>query len=191
MIQGLVLPIRAGVRSPTMEIPSARLPASIFALQVIYAAYQVHSYVSRLPDVMATHFGGLGTPNGWQTIHAFFVTDIVVVVLATVVGFGVPLIIGVVPVSLINLPNKQSWLAPERRANTLAYLRVHFAWFGCALLAFLLFVNELVFRANLVTPRRLNSTAFTAALVAFLAFVLVWTIRVIRHFVREPKQFGS
>ena len=170
-----------------MDTPTSRLPASIFALLVIYAAYQVHYYVSRLPDVMATHFGGLGTPNGWQTIHAFFVTDIVVVVSATLVGFGVPLIIGAVPVSLINLPNKQSWFAPEQRRSTLAYLRVQFAWFGCALLGFLLCVNELVFRANLNTPRRLNSTAFTMALMAFLAFVLVWTVRMVMRFSKAPQ----
>jgi uncharacterized membrane protein len=169
-----------------MDTPSSRLPASIFALLVIYGAFQVAYYVSRLPDVIASHFGGSGLPNGYQTLYAIYVTDLIVVVVAAVVGFGVPLIIAAVPMSLINLPNKQSWFAPERRATTLAYLRVQFAWFGCALLGFLLCVNELVFRANLSTPRRLNSTAFSAALMAFLAFVLVWTVRMVTRFSKAP-----
>ena len=170
-----------------METPSARLPTSIFVFLVLLGALQAYSYAARLPAVVASHFSGPGMPNGWQTQSAFFLTELVVVVMAAVVGFGVPAIIAAVPVSLINLPNKQSWFAPERRESTLAYFRVQFAWFGCGLLGFLLCVNELVFRANLSTPRRLNATAFTIALMAFLAFVLVWTIRLIVRFSREPR----
>ena len=166
---------------------NVRLPTSIFVFLVLAGALQAHAYASKLPAVVASHFTGPGTPNGWQTQSAFFLTELIVVVMAAVVGFGVPAIIGVVPLSLMNLPNKQSWFAPERRESTLAYFRVQFAWFGCGLLAFLLCVNELVFRANLTTPRRLNATAFTVVLMVFLAFVLVWTVRLIGHFSREPK----
>ena len=84
--------------------------------------------------------------------------------MAALLGFGVPALIGVLPVSLVNVPNKEYWFAPERRESTLAYFRMSFAWFGCALLAFLIFVNELVFRANLETPRQLNTTAFVTGL---------------------------
>ena len=70
--------------------------------------------------------------------------------------------------------------------NLAEYFRAQFAWFGCALLAFLLVVNELVFRANRTSPRQLSDTAFAAALVIFLAFSGVWTIRMILHFSRKP-----
>jgi len=108
-----------------------------------------------------------------------------VVVLAAAVGFGIPRIIGAMPVSLINLPNKEFWLSPERRAETLSYLQMHMAWFGCALLAFLLFVMELVYRANLQSPPRLNSAAFVPGLVVFLLFVGVSTLRLVARFARK------
>jgi hypothetical protein len=41
------------------------------------------------------------------------------------------------------------------------------------------FVNELVFRANLTSARRLDTTAFVTAMFAFLTFVAVWTIGLI------------
>jgi hypothetical protein len=108
------------------------------------------------------------------------------IVLATVVAFGIPRIIAAVPVSLINLPHKEYWLAPERRENTLAYIRVWSAWFGCGLLAFLLFVMELAFRANLHTPPQFNNAAFVPALLAFVAFDTMLVLCLILHFARTP-----
>jgi uncharacterized membrane protein len=167
--------------------PSTHLPGSIFVALILYGVMQGRYYASKLPDVLATHFGGRGLPNGWQTHSAFLVTELFVVALATLVGFGVPALMGVIPVSLMNVPNKEYWFAPERRESTLAYFRMSFAWFGCALLAFLIFVNELVFRANLQTPRLLNTTAFVTALFAFLGFTAIWTIRLIQRFARRTQ----
>jgi uncharacterized membrane protein len=167
--------------------PSMRLPGSIFTALIVYGVMQGHYYASRMPDILATHFGGRGQPNGWQTHSAFLVTEVFVVALATLIGFGVPALMRAIPVSLMNVPNKEYWFAPERRENTLAYFRMTFAWFGCGLLAFLLFVNELVFRANLVTPRRLNTTAFVAVLFTFLAFTAIWIVRLIGRFSGNPR----
>jgi heme A synthase len=64
---------------------------------------------------------------------------------------------------------------------------MHMAWFGCALLAFLLFVMELVFRANLQSPPRLNSAAFVPGLVAFLLFVGISTVRLVARFARRSQ----
>jgi hypothetical protein len=108
------------------------------------------------------------------------------VVLAAVVGFGVPRIIEAMPVSLINLPKKEFWLGPERREETLFYIRAWSAWFGCGLLAFLLFVMELAFRANLQSPPRFNNGAFVPALLAFVAFDAIALIWLILHF-SKPK----
>jgi hypothetical protein len=102
-------------------------------------------------------------------------------------AFGIPLLIRSLPMSMLNVPNKEFWMSPERREQTLAFFRSQFAWFGCVFLAFLLIVNELVFAANQTNPRQLNSTEFTAALIAFLLFVAVWTGRLIFYFSRTEK----
>lgn len=165
--------------------PSLRLPGSVFVTLVLYGVVQARFYSSRMPWVIASHFGSHGAPNGWQTQSAFFAMEIFVVAIAALLGFLVPKTLSAIPVSLINLPNKQYWLAPERRESTLGYFRLHFAWFGCALLAFLLFVMELAFRANLTTPHQLNNTAFIAALIAFLAFMTFWTVRFVAYFSKK------
>src|SRR5262249_54895493 len=98
--------------------PGVRLPGSIFVALVLYGVVQGRYYAAKLPDILATHFGGRGFPNGWQTHSAFFVTEIFVVALATVIGFGVPALMGLIPASLLNVPNKDHWFAPERREST-------------------------------------------------------------------------
>jgi uncharacterized membrane protein len=161
---------------------NTRLPNSVFSLLVVLGAVQFLYYSPRLPEIVGSHFGTSGMPNGWQTKMAFFSIELATIVLATVISFGPPRIISAMPVSLINLPNKGYWLSPERREDTLSYFRAWSAWLGCALLAFLLFVMELVFRANLHTPPQFDNTAFIPALLAFIAFDTIAILRLILHF---------
>jgi uncharacterized membrane protein len=163
-------------------MPNTRLPNSIFFALVALGAVQVSFYAPRIPEILGSHFSRGGFVNGWQTKAAFFATELAMIILATVVSFGIPRIIAALPVSLINLPHKDFWLSPERREETLAYIRVWSAWFGCGLLAFLLFAMELVFRANLHTPPQLNNAAFVPALLVFVAFDTMLVLRLILHF---------
>jgi uncharacterized membrane protein len=163
---------------------NTRLPNSIFFALVLVAGLQSAYYASRIPEILGSHFGKSGFASAWQTKAAFFSTELIIIVLATFVSFGIPRIIAVMPASRINLPNKEFWLSPERREDTLAFLRAQIAWLGCVLLAFLLFVMELVFRANLQKPPQLNTAVFVPALLGFLAFSTTWTIRLVLHFFR-------
>jgi uncharacterized membrane protein len=164
----------------------ARFPNSIFVLLVVFGAGQFFYYAPRIPDVLGSHFGRSGLVNGWQTKAAFFFTELAMILLATVISFGIPRIIAAMPASLINLPHKDYWLSPERREEMLAYIRVWSAWFGCGLLVFLLFVMELAFRANLHTPPQFNNAAFVPALLAFFVFDTMLLLRLILYFSRTP-----
>jgi uncharacterized membrane protein len=168
---------------------NTRLPSSIFFALVLVGAGQYAYYAPRLPEVLASHFAGNGAVNGWQTKAAFFSIELAVIVLATIVSFGVPRLIEAMPVSLINLPHKEFWLDANRREDTLSYIRGWSVWFGCGLLAFLLFVMELAFRANLQTPPHFNNVAFVPALVAFGVVDTALLMRLILHFSRVgPEQ---
>jgi hypothetical protein len=165
---------------------NTRLPNSVFFLLAMLGAVQYAYYAPRLPEMLGSHFGIDGAVNGWQGKAAFFSVEVAIIVLATVVSFGAPRLIAAMPVSLINLPHKEFWLGPERRENTLLYIRTWSVWFGCGLLAFLLFVMELAFRANMLMPPRFNNAAFVPALVAFVTFDTFALLRLILHFSRTP-----
>lgn len=169
-----------------------RLPNSIFFALAVVGAVQYLYYAPRMPEILASHFGASGAVNGWRTRAAFFSLQLVVIVVATVVSFAVPRMIEAMPVALINLPHKEFWLSAERREDTYLYIRVWSAWFGSGLLAFLLFVMELAFRANLQAPPHFNNAAFVPALVAFVAFDTVGLILLFLHFAKpkDPSRSG-
>ena len=166
---------------------NTRLPNSIFFMLIVLGAAQFLYYSPRLPEIVGSHFGTSGMPNGWQPKIIFLFIELIMIVLATVISFGPPRIISAMPISLINLPNKAYWLSAERREDTLSYFRRWSAWLGCGLLAFLLFVMELVFRANLHAPPQFNNAAFIPALLVFVAFDTIAVLRLILHFAKTPR----
>src|SRR5260370_6599894 len=121
-------------------MPNTRLPNSIFFALVALGAAQVSFYAPRIPELLGSHFSRGGFVNGWQTKAAFFATELAMIILATVVSFGIPRIIAAAPVALINLPHKEYWLAPERRQDTPPFTQMWSAWVVSWRLAFLLFV---------------------------------------------------
>lgn len=168
------------------ERRKVRVPQAVFLLLVFLGFLQARNFAAAMPGVMATHFGASGSANGWQTKGQFFIVELIMLGVCLLIGFGIPFIISKAPPSLINLPNKEFWLAPVRRDHTISVMRMQMAWFACALLTFLIVVNQLVYNANQSAPRHLNGPQFTMALIAFLSFVAIWTIRLVTYFSKAP-----
>src|SRR5260370_22457196 len=127
----------------------SRLPKFIFALIAGYAAMHFSPFYSQVPEVVASLCSGRGVANGWQAKPSFFTVFVGVSVLAAVIGFGIPRIISAMPLQLINLPNKQYWLAPDHLAATRAFLNNYFAWFGCAVFLIIIGTFDYAIQANL------------------------------------------
>ncbi len=135
-----------------------------------------------LPDRVASHFGPSGSANGWMTKPQFLLTYAIVLVPALVVEFWMPRRIAGTSEDRLRLPNKEYWLATERRGETFAYFERFFAWYGCAFLALEVFAMGLAMRANLVTPPRLPAAAIVSAIVAFALFNLASVLAMFRRF---------
>lgn len=135
-----------------------------------------------LPDRVASHFDPSGNANGWMTKPQFLLTYVLALVPALAVEFWIPRRIAKTGEGRLRLPNKQYWLAPERRCETLAYFERFFAWYGCAFLALEVFAMGLAMRANLETPPRLPTTPIVSAILAFVLFNLVGVITMFRRF---------
>lgn len=146
----------------------------------IYLA-QCAYYYAALPETVASHFNAAGKPDGQMPKGVFMIFEVVLLFVIIGQSFLAPLMIDRLPDSMINLPNKQYWLAPERRAATIGMLRNHFEWFSAGLLAVFVALNQLVFRANL-DHENFSGRAATVILGVFLTFVVVWLIILLRKF---------
>jgi uncharacterized membrane protein len=169
----------------------SRLPKLVFCLLAAAAVMQFFLYYPQLPATMASHFDGRGIPNGWQTKLVFFAFFLGATLLATVVAFGVPRIIETLPAQQLNLPNKEYWLAPERREASLGFLRAHMAWFGCAIFFVILLAFHYSILANLHGQTNFESRSFLIVLGAFLLFMIFWLIRLFTRFGRPPQPNSS
>jgi len=139
-----------------------------------------------LPDRLATHFGPGGSPNGWMSRDAFVRFEIFIVVVPVVIMYAVGFLASSLPPSLINLPNRDYWLAEGRRAATVRKLRLSMFELGNATLAFLLFVVWSIIDANKEGPAELGGL-FKYGLFAFLVFIAVWTFLLLRPFLTVPE----
>jgi len=162
------------------------MSASRIALLVLTGIFiaQIGFYYPQLPERMASHFDAAGNPDSWMSKKAFVIFELII--LSFVVGqfLLVPLLVKKLPVSLVNLPNKDYWMAEERREQTLQIIRNYFEWFAAALLLMFIGVNQLVILANLRQGNLAGGYAWLAV-AAFIMFSVVWTIGLMRRF-RKP-----
>ena len=94
--------------------------AVVFGVSLVALFVQLLWAAPLLPDTVASHFDVRGEPDSWMTRSTFLaVMALVHAVTAVSVG-GVGLWLPKVNDTWINLPNKDHWLAPERRDATLA-----------------------------------------------------------------------
>ena len=159
-----------------------RLPWSIFGAIALCSVAQAVSAFPRLPERVASHFDSSGMPNGWMSKEGFFVVYAVMIGVSAFVGFYVPRQIETKSPARINLPHREYWLAPDRRAETLAYLERYFAWYACALLLILVLAMGLAIEANFTSPPRMPSKPILLVIGAFVVFNVLSVIHLLRHF---------
>lgn len=146
-------------------------------------AFQIAHYAPLLPDTVASHFGPGGAADGWSSKSSFLTLYVVIVVITIGPFIGLPFLLRHLPDSFINLPNKEYWLAPERREETLRSIGTNLLWLGNATLMLLTHIMGVTMAANLEPEPRLGATAFWA-LGLYLAFTLAWTIAFVLRFYR-------
>jgi hypothetical protein len=133
-----------------------------------------------LPDVVASNFDGSGRAHGWMSRAGFLALHFGMVGLLGALFLVLPVLLVRLPPQLVNLPNRDYWLAPERRVQTMERLASDLDRFGLATVAFLVWVMDTVIRANLSAEPRLGD-AFVWVLGAYLVFAGWWTVRIFRR----------
>ncbi len=159
-----------------------------------YAAYlvligitcvQMAYYYPRLPETVASHFAASGTADSWMSKQAFGLVYLAALIVLSAIFCLITLLLPYMPDSLVNLPHKDYWLAPERRAETYLYIAKVMCVFGCSVIVFLIGVFQLAFQANL-SPEQKLSKVFWVLLVSYLLFTFVWLVLFILRFRRRP-----
>lgn len=136
--------------------------------------------------IVATHFNLAGNPNGWMTQ-----SQSSLIWLTT--GVGLPLFLATtgylvrfLPVDLLNLPNREYWLAEGRRQESFNYFFRQFLWMACFAAIFILTQILLQIQANQRTPAHLSTPLVLLCAAGFIAAIVGWHWAMLRHFRPVP-----
>ena len=138
------------------------------------------------PSLVPSHFDAAGRPNAWSSRGEFFTLQVGVTLLIAALFIGIPRLLKSTPASLINLPNKSYWLAPERHEETMDHLASSFEVFACATVLLLIVLFELTSLAS--HGGNLATNYFLPVLVSYLVFSAGWTVSLIWRFANVPSE---
>ena len=158
----------------------------VVLLVVIVAAVGVIAGTSGdLPARMAVHFGAAGEANRWSSRESYVAVMIGLVV-------AIPLLLLALMVWLprrglcaCKLPNRDYWLAPERRERTFDRLSGFAGVAGCLVVALMVAVHLIVIEANSGTRPTLPTAPFVAVMLGFAVAMIAWTVA-LSHGFRRP-----
>jgi uncharacterized membrane protein len=163
----------------TERTPQRTLPAATLLLIACGAVF-IWLTSQSLPPLVAAHFDSAGRTNAYMPRGRY---------IALLLGIAVivPLFLVIVPrrtfsKARINLPNRDYWLAPERRDETFRFLARQTSVFAWLVVLFLCYVQWLVVRANALTPPSFDTAALVSGLLVFLVCTFSWLVRVIVRF---------
>ena len=170
---------------------SAGFPASLVGVLYLLFASCLLLTAKDLPDRVATHFDHKGRPNGWMSrnTHLAFIAGFGLAVPLVVAGAG--LLPRFLPARSFNIPHRDYWLAPERKAETVSYLFRHSLWLACGILVFIAGVHLLVVHANRQQPVHLPPVPILAWAGCLIVGLALWAIIMLRHFKRPTELAAS
>ena len=145
-----------------------RISYMVLAALILAVAWFIwHTGQTMMPAEVALHFdlGGKADGYGSRGEYIAFIISIAV---------GLPLLVAGLPLLLttwfggkgINIPDRDYWLAPERKEETLGFFRGLMCWVASAMAVFVGYNHWLTIRANQLPTPALPATAFGAGMAA-------------------------
>ena len=152
---------------------------------IVFAAVFVIYTTSYLPDSVATHFSGDNHADGWMSRNGYLLF-----VLAFSIGVPTLLSLGISTLprkfpQWTNVPNRDYWLAPLRRDESVQFLSAHGKRLGCLIVMLMLGMHYTVLLANSMQPPRLPVSTFSAVLFGFVLSLIWWIVRLYRRFSKK------
>ena len=156
----------------------------LYLVMTILTLLQIGYYYAQMPENVASHFNWQGKADNWSSKNLFMIVNLGVLALTSTIFLGIRFLLPNTPEKWMNLPNKEYWLQPGRKKETLNALARSITWFGCATMGLFMATLHLAFQANLSSDPVLGD-AIKYLLLLYLAYTVVWVIRLILRF-RKP-----
>jgi uncharacterized membrane protein len=151
-----------------------KLLVALLLLLLLIGLCQSAFYYPQLPDRVANNFDIDGHPNGYSSklSHIVLMTGIQCAMVILPIGFG--LTSRLLPTQIINLPNRNYWLAPERKDESLRKIVTALYIVAVVTQIFLISIHQLVIMENLGKNGMQGFWWFFSAYMAFMIGFVIW-----------------
>jgi uncharacterized membrane protein len=151
----------------------------VAALGAACAAHALY-YYPQLPDRIALRYTAAGQADEWIGKKSFLALYLgaagFIALVAPCLGLGLSRL----PDSLINIPNKEYWLAPQRRRQAFDLIAQFLCWLAAATLALVLDLCNQLIQAQLGGTAALDHPVSSITL--YLGFSAVWLYLLLQQF---------
>ena len=156
----------------------------IFAvLSSLYFALLIY-YYPFLPERIASHFNISGEADGWMNKESFLILMIIIFVVVNGSLFGITFFIKS-STSIINIPNKEYYLSPERKDASLKIINNFLMLINNLTIVLIIVINYLIIRTNIEGTDKLTSYFIYIIIIYFLAMALI-VFKIFTYFKKPP-----
>lgn len=157
-------------------------PLLVIAALLVAIVWRCASVWDQLPLQLASHFDGRGVANGFMPRADFFWVFAAVGGGTVLLLLSVPWLTRAISPQFVNIPNREYWLVPERRAQVQQKLGAFMAWTAAGCTVLLAAVLELVLRANLEHQTLASGPMwlFVGLYIVGTSLSIVWLVRAFR-----------
>lgn len=148
---------------------------------VAVALLQSAFYYPQMPPVVASHFDGAGAANGWSSRTVFFAIYLAMIAVLIGIFIWLPRWSGDRGILRMNIPNRDYWLAPQRRQHTFEFIRRQMIVIGIVHLLLAIYTVQLAILANLQQQPILHSSMWWA-LGSYFLLLGLWLLHLFWHF---------
>jgi hypothetical protein len=151
-----------------------RLSLLLFATLLIASAAYIVGTTELLPPRLAMHFNNAGQASGAIPRSAYLAITLSFAVLLPLFIVASIAALPLITYRGVKLPNREYWLGPSRRDQTLAALGAFGGVLGCLLTVFGAALHYTILEANTSVPPQLRAPLFYGVLGGFFAAVIAW-----------------
>ncbi len=165
---------------------NSKIPWLVVVTAIIGSLILAAVFWAKLPDEMASHFNAAGQPDGWMAKTTFLAVMILVQAGMGGMLYGIGCLIRILPISMVNIPNREYWLADERKDQTLRESESMMAWIAAGTAIFMLAIFWLTLDANIHKEKALDSNATWIVMAVFLVGLFGFLFFKLKKYYRVP-----
>lgn len=158
------------------------IPKLIYGILLMLHVLFIALTLSTLPDPIATHFNSANLPDDWSSHQTYWLIQVLVSIVTPMFVVFLLSFTNRLPSYLVNLPNKDYWLHPDRQESTQQRIVIYGWWMACIIVIFSIGLHYGIWMANQQALPRIDGDLMFHMTMGFIVLTIIWAMSLVRSF---------